>query len=224
MIQLWIPISFVYCWPDFKIVEQWSQIMWQLRMGSIITPRVLKWLASTIRNYYCQWPPLAPDWTPESDRCEERAICANSILVRGRSQRRLIAKEQIRMCPYDGIRTGFLEIQWRCLFVAGILRIHGATRWTVWAHFRRPAESACIHGVEIQLICRILTWEWTLFASHTVPIGWDKVIIWLSDSPNWEWQVRDSPHELIRTHCGSRGGYTVSWRVIGVTLVPGQES
>ena len=58
---------------EFKIVEQRSQIVLQLRMGSIIIPppKVLKWLAGTIRYYYCQLSPLAPDWTTESDRCEE---------------------------------------------------------------------------------------------------------------------------------------------------------
>jgi hypothetical protein len=62
-------------------VEQRSQIVWQLRMGSIITPNILKWLADTIRDCHCQLSYLAPDRTTESDRCE-RAICANSILPR----------------------------------------------------------------------------------------------------------------------------------------------
>jgi hypothetical protein len=35
-------------------------------------PNVLKWIAGTIRDYYFQLSPLAPDWTTESDRCEER--------------------------------------------------------------------------------------------------------------------------------------------------------
>jgi hypothetical protein len=52
-------------------VEQRSQIVWQLRIRSIITPKVLKWLAGTIRDYHCQLSPLAPDWTTESDRCKE---------------------------------------------------------------------------------------------------------------------------------------------------------
>jgi hypothetical protein len=46
-------------------------------------------------------------------------------------------------------------------------------------------------------MCRIPTWEWT--------------VIWLSDSHNWVCQVCDSLSELIRTHGGSRGEYTVSW-------------
>jgi hypothetical protein len=28
---------------------------------------------------------------------------------------------------------------------------------------KRPADSACIYGVEIQLMCRIPTREWTVF-------------------------------------------------------------
>jgi hypothetical protein len=37
-------------------------------------------------------------------------------------------------------------------------------------------------------------------------------------------QVLDSANELIPTHGGSCGGHTVCWRLLGVTLVPGQES
>jgi hypothetical protein len=48
-----------------------------------------------------------------------------------------------------------------------------------------------------------------LFGCQTVPIGR---------------QVRDSPHELIYTHGGSRSGHTVSWRILEGTLIPGQES
>jgi len=53
-------------------MEQQSQIVSQLRMGSIMTPKVLKWLAVTIRNYHCQLSSFAPDWTTESDCCEQR--------------------------------------------------------------------------------------------------------------------------------------------------------
>jgi hypothetical protein len=60
-------------------VEQRSQIVWQLRMGSIITPNGLKWLADTIRDYRCQLSHLAPDWTTESDRCEEREPSAPTL-------------------------------------------------------------------------------------------------------------------------------------------------
>ena len=66
-------------WTQFKIVEQRSQIVPQLWMGSIITPNVLKWLPDAIRYYYCQLSPLAPDWTTESDRCEEREPSAPTL-------------------------------------------------------------------------------------------------------------------------------------------------
>jgi len=65
------------------------------------------------------------------------------------------------------------------LFVAGILRIHGATGgWTAWAlsgdqrtpHVFKSAK-------EVQLMCRIPTWEWTVFGCQTVPIGCDKYVI-----------------------------------------------
>jgi hypothetical protein len=48
-------------------VEQWLQIVWQLRKGCIITMNVLNWLAGTIRDYHCQLLQSAPDWTTESD-------------------------------------------------------------------------------------------------------------------------------------------------------------
>jgi len=69
----------VYRRAEFKIVEQRSKIVWQLPMGSIITPNVLKWLPGPIRDYHCQSSPVTSDRTTESDRCEERAMCINSI-------------------------------------------------------------------------------------------------------------------------------------------------
>jgi len=105
-------------------------------------------------------------------------------------------------------------MQWRWFyFVAGILRIYGATGgWTVWALSgdQRIAHVLKIRK-EIQLMYRIPRCEWTLFACQTVPIGWGKVIIWLSDSPNWAWEVCDLLSELTRTHGGSHGEYTVIW-------------
>jgi len=52
MLLLWLLISFIYWWTQYKIVEQWLQIMWQLWMGCIITPppNSLKCLAIMIRN------------------------------------------------------------------------------------------------------------------------------------------------------------------------------
>jgi hypothetical protein len=76
------------------------------------------------------------------------------------------------MCPYDGIRRGFLRIQWRFYFVAGNLQIHGATGgWTVWALSgdRRIPYVFNARGDSIDV---------------SYPhVGMDS--IWLSDSPNW---------------------------------------
>jgi len=54
----------------------------------------------------------------------------------------------------------------------------------------------------------IPTWEWTLFDCQTVPIGSGKGSIWLSDSPNWAWQVRDSLSSLLRTNWLQPRGHT----------------
>jgi hypothetical protein len=116
MIQLWIRISVVYWWAEFKIVEQRSQILLQLRMGSIISApwNVLKWLADTIRDYYCQFSALALDWTAESDLCDERDPSEPTLFhFVKQSQRKLIKRQRANMvmCPYDGIWGGFLAIQ-----------------------------------------------------------------------------------------------------------------
>jgi hypothetical protein len=50
----------IYRLAGIKIVEQRSQIVWQLRKGSTITLNILKWLAGTIRDYHCQLSSLAP--------------------------------------------------------------------------------------------------------------------------------------------------------------------
>jgi len=62
-------------------VEQRLQIVWQLHNGSIIIPppNVLKWLVGMIRDYHCQLSQSAPDWTTESDRCEEREPSAPTL-------------------------------------------------------------------------------------------------------------------------------------------------
>jgi hypothetical protein len=62
---------------------------------------------------------------------------------------------------------------------------------------------------EVQLMCRIRTWEWTVFGCQTVPIGCDKSVICLVS---------------IFIHMVAAGVNTLSAGVIGVTLVPGQES
>jgi hypothetical protein len=55
------------------------QIVWQLRKGSSITWKFLKWLAETIRVYNGQLPQLAPDCMTESDRCEKRKPSAPTV-------------------------------------------------------------------------------------------------------------------------------------------------
>jgi len=173
-------------------MEPRSQIVWQLQMGSIITPKVLKWLAGTIRDNHRQLSQSAPDWTTEFDRCEERQshLCQLYSISSNIRQR-----ANTVMRPYDGIRTWFLWLQWWCLFVAGILWIHGATGWTVWA----------LSGDQrIQHVFKARGGSIDVSYPH---VGMDS--IWLSDSPNWVWQVCDSLSERIRTHGGSRGGRTV---------------
>jgi len=160
-------------------------------------------ISDTIREYRCQLSHLAPDWTTESDRGEEWEPSTPTLFyfVKQVNESGSIANKWIWMCPYDGIRRGFLGIQWRWFyFVAWILRIHGATGgWTVWA----------LSGDErIQHVFKVRGGSIDVSYPHA---GMDS--IWLSDNPNWVWQVCDSLSELIRTHGGSRGGRTVSWRV-----------
>jgi len=37
--------------------------------------------------------------------------------------------------------------------------------------------SMYLRRAEVQLMCRIPTWEWTVFGCQTVPIGCDKYVI-----------------------------------------------
>jgi hypothetical protein len=67
---------FVNGWAECEILEQQSQIVEQLQMGSTITPHVVKWLANTIRKYYGQ---LAPDWTIEFDSYDDREPSAPTL-------------------------------------------------------------------------------------------------------------------------------------------------
>jgi len=54
-----------------------------------------------MRDYHCQLSQLAPDWTTESDRCEDSAIGANCILFRQQvHQSWSIANQQIRTCTH----------------------------------------------------------------------------------------------------------------------------
>ena len=83
-------------------MEQRSQIVWQLRKGSTTTLKVLKWLAGTICDYNGQLMPLAPDWTTESDRCEDREPSAPTLFyfVKQVNESGSIAHERIRIYPY----------------------------------------------------------------------------------------------------------------------------
>jgi len=86
------------------------------------------------------------------------------------------------------------------VIVVGILRIHGTTRgWTVWAlsgdQRIQHVFEACGDSIDVSY-------------PH---VGMD--VIWLSDSPNWVWQVRDSLSELICTKWWQlRWTHCVSWR------------
>jgi len=75
----------------------------------------------------------------KSDCCEERAqLYSISANIRRRAN--------TDMCPYDDIRRGYWGLQLRFLFVAGILRMHGATGGSTVSALRWPADSACILG------------------------------------------------------------------------------
>jgi hypothetical protein len=145
-------------------------VLW-LRKGSTITPNVLKWLADTIRDYHWQ---LSPDWTTESDCCEEREPSEPTLFyfVKEVNESGTIVNEQIRICAHTmAYEEGFQEYNGDgCYFVAGILRIHGATGWTVWA---LSGE----HG--IQHLFKARGGSIDVSYPHA---GMDS--IWLSDSPN----------------------------------------
>jgi len=173
-------------------MEPRSQIVWQLPMWSIITAKVLKWLACTILDDHHQLSQSAPDWTTEFDCCEERESHLRQLYSISSN---IGKRANTVMRSYDGIRTWFLWLQWWCLFVAGILWIHGATGWTVWA---LSGDQRIQHEFKAR--------GGSIDASYP-HVGMDS--IWLSDSPNWVWQVCDSLSECICTHGGSRGGRTV---------------
>ena len=173
-----LPVSLVYRRAEFKIVEQRSQIVWQLPMGSIITPRVLKWLAGTIRDYYCQLSPLAPDWTTESDRCEEREPSAPTkfYFVKQVNENGTFANKLVWICAHTmAYKDGFFRNTMEMIsisIVVGILSIHGTTGGrTVWA-LTRDLRIAYVFNARGGLN--------DVSYPH---VGMDS--IWLSDSPNW---------------------------------------
>jgi len=195
-LPIWLPVSLVFRRAKFKIVDQQSQIVWQLRKGYIIIPppNVLKWLAGTIRYYYCQLSPFAPDWTTESNHCEEREPSAPTLFYFVKQENESWSPTSEYGCaPYNGIWRGFLWLQWWCLFVIGILSIHGATGWTFWAlledqriqhvlkvwRFNWCVVSPCGNGHYLLVRQSQLGEARWLIGCQTVPIGRDKYVIHL---------------------------------------------
>jgi len=136
----WSPLRYWWC-EEFTAAA--TEVLWNdttlntdfLRLlmgrvqdsGAAITDR-------TIHDYHCHLSPFAPDWTTGSDRCEEREPSGPTLFDFVKQVNESWSPTSEYGCaPYDGIRRGFLWLQWWCFFVAGILRIHGATGWTVWA-------------------------------------------------------------------------------------------
>jgi len=172
MIQLWILIPVVYWWVEFKIVEQRSQIVWQLWIGSLLTPRVLNWLAGTIHDDHCQLSPLTPDWITKSNRREKREPPAPTVF------------DVINHTPTSELR--YVPIWWHTKRVfrntIEMIFIYSRDSQDPWDYqrmdclgtLRRPADLACIWAVKIQLMCCIPTWEWALIGCQTVTTGCDK--------------------------------------------------
>jgi len=155
----------------------------------------------TIPDYYCQLLPSAPDWTTKWDHCEERDPSAPTLFYFLKQvNESWLPMSEYGCAPYHGIRRGFLWLQWWGLFVAGILRIHGATEWTVWA----PSGDQRIQHV---------------FKARrgSIDVSYPKegiYVIWMSDSPIWVWQVCDSLTERIHTNWWQpRWTHCVSWRL-----------
>ena len=150
------------------MVDQQSQIVWQLRKRGIITPRVLKWLTGTIRDYNCQLSPLAPHWTTESDRCEEREPSAPTLFI--------ITKHTPTSeygCAYTmAYEEGFgIAI---AIFICSrdSEDPRGYRRMDRLGTLRRPADLACISKAQ----------RGSIDVSYP-HVGLDS--IWFSDSPNW---------------------------------------
>jgi len=130
-----------------------------------------------------------------------KAICANSILLRqinstkaDQSPTSKYAYVPLWWHPKRVFRNTLEMIQ--ISIVVGILRIHGTTGWwTVWA----------LSGDQrIPHVFKARRGSIDVSYPHMEMDG-----IWLSESPNWVWQVCDSLSELIRTTGGSHSGRTV---------------
>jgi len=186
----------VYRWVEFKIVEQRFQIVLQLRKGSTITP---EW--SKVVSRYDWWlpMPIVTIGTWLEDRIgslwgerEPSVPTLFSFIKHMRTSEHWY--EPIQWHTKRIIRNTMEIIS--ISIVVGILRIHGTTGgWTIWA----LSGDQRLHHV---------------FKAHrgSIDVSYPHVgmeCIWLSESPNWVWQVRDSLSELIRTTGGSHGGRTV---------------
>ena len=93
----------------------------------------------TIANYHlCRLSPLEPDLTTKSDCCEEREQSVPTIL----NITKHTATSEYRCAYTMAYEEGFWDYNGEgCYFVAGILRILGATGRTAWAlsgHQRIP--------------------------------------------------------------------------------------
>jgi hypothetical protein len=136
----------VYRRAELKTVDQRSQIVLQLRKGSIITPECSK--VASRYNSQLLWP--SGTWLDDriGTLWGERAIWANSILFRQTSQWKRINRQPANtyMCPFDGIRRGFLGIQWRWFpFCSrGSQDPQGYQRIDRLGTLRRPVDSVCI--------------------------------------------------------------------------------
>jgi len=132
-------------------------------MGNILIPppNILKWLADTILDHHRQLSPLAPDRTTESDRCEERAISTNSILFRQTSQRKRINRQRANTD---------VPIRWHSerVFVIAVVMVicsrdskdpRGYRRMDRLGTLETSGFRMYLTRAEIQLMCRIPTWE-----------------------------------------------------------------
>jgi len=115
-------------------------------------------------------------------------------------------------CPFGGIWRWFSGVQ------SGWFSFCGQESSDPWRYWRmdylgilsKPADLAGIKLMRRSSIdVSVPTWVCMVFGCQSIPVGWGKVIIWLSDSPNWVWKVCDVLSDLIRTHGASHAGCTL---------------
>ena len=110
------------------------------------TPNVLKWLAGTIRDYHCQLSQSAPDWTTESDRCEEREPSAPTLFYFVKqSQRKRINRQRANMdVPIRWHTKRVFRITVEMFICSRDSQDPRGYRMDRLGTLRRPADSACI--------------------------------------------------------------------------------